>query len=481
MVLETRLNSDYKLKILFFTPYEDISLDLLSSDHISNLAIVEQLIGTLVKYGNNGLYEPFLANSWNSSNDFLKWNFKLNKNLTDQNGEIINAYSYIESLKNSIKYLSSHLGKTALDSLIDIEKIKTGDANQYGLIAKSEFEIQFNFKERPNGLIQHLAQPYYGFLSNNNYDNNGNWLNKKSIISSGQYEIKQWKNDKTVILKKRDIASNNNQSPSEVYFSLAKDKSDIDIEDTYTIYFNSVEAEDYLESFNSLITTPELLLSFSLGFGRAEVLKSKEERVLFKKKFTFYIHENFIMNKNSFPVTKFFELESKIEPKIEEQINYNGEFVVALSNSYPQKYEKILKNAIKYALPNAQVKIQRYRRDDKNEIAKILSNNYYQMRPTTVNTSSGYENWIIDMMFCTKLGISFPDPQGTICELVRSIHSGKVLESDGAILLNDIIEKEAYIIPVFREGTRFHFTNDLDIDSQSPTVALLRFDLIHRK
>lgn len=79
-----------------------------TSDITDNRLILGSLIGTLVRYGPSGLTEPALAENWEVSNDHLRWEFNLRPNLKCDDGEIIDAPTFVKHLKSAlVRYAKS--------------------------------------------------------------------------------------------------------------------------------------------------------------------------------------------------------------------------------------------------------------------------------------------------------------------------------------------------------------------------------------
>ena len=86
------------------------------------------------------------------------------------------------------------------------------------------------------------------------------------------------------------------------------------------------------------------------------------------------------------------------------------------------------------------------------------------------------------MMFCTKLGINFPDPSGRICELVSNgIESLKGIDNSFINQFNQILYEDAVIIPIQHLSSKWFVTNDIDPMSLPKTVIYPQFELIRTK
>jgi hypothetical protein len=120
---------------------------------------------------------------------------------------------------------------------------------------------------------------------------------------------------------------------------------------------------------------------------------------------------------------------------------------------------------------------------DSNWIQKIQSNEEYDIRANMVDIGGYFKSWVIRMMFCSKLGISFPDPSGNICNLVD------IFDSDDSTLsldqfasrFNKALIDDASVLPLLHVGESWGFSSDLNLKNITPTMGMPRFDNLERK
>jgi ABC-type oligopeptide transport system substrate-binding subunit len=92
---------------------------------------------------------------------------------------------------------------------------------------------------------------------------------------------------------------------------------------------------------------------------------------------------------------------------------------------------------------------------------KLISNNYYDIRISSVDTGANFLKEGIEMMFCTKLGVSFPDPNNKVCNLIKNVFDTDVKNQEYGQIFEDIIEKQAAVIPLFHSGVLWLQSTDL--------------------
>jgi hypothetical protein len=83
------------------------------------------------------------------------------------------------------------------------------------------------------------------------------------------------------------------------------------------------------------------------------------------------------------------------------------------------------------------------------------------------------------IMFCSNLGVRFPDPSNRICRLVQE-YEKKGLEFD-----DDYIERfyetlfdDAVIVPFFNFGLTWYYSKNISLDGVSPISDFPRFELL---
>src|SRR3989344_7506461 len=88
------------LEAILINSKKNRSLSVFDSDAMENLLHMEALVATLVKYGNTGSYEPYLAESWEVNDKKTIYKFNLTTELTDELNTPITAEKYKNSLLN---------------------------------------------------------------------------------------------------------------------------------------------------------------------------------------------------------------------------------------------------------------------------------------------------------------------------------------------------------------------------------------------
>ena len=192
------------------------SLSHLNSDYIDNTVILEQVVGTLVKYSKNGTYQPFLAERWSVSDDELKWNFELKSDLYDQNNDKINAEKFVKNLKKLLKIYSKKQFIPVFNQLIGWDDFVSDlDADKFG-ISFNHNSIIFNFKTKPSGLLEFLSMPYYGYYHEKDFNNQNEWVSEDNIISTGAYTVEKKTDYEVELRARKNFFTYNAELPQKV-------------------------------------------------------------------------------------------------------------------------------------------------------------------------------------------------------------------------------------------------------------------------
>ena len=86
------------------------------------------------------------------------------------------------------------------------------------------------------------------------------------------------------------------------------------------------------------------------------------------------------------------------------------------------------------------------------------------------------------MMFCSELGVRYPDPSNRICNLVKDYEdwSGP-LPTDYIKNLNQIIYDDACVVPLEHFGPQWILSDNINSDLFPSTVETPLFELIELK
>ncbi|MFH1653153.1 MAG: ABC transporter substrate-binding protein [Pseudomonadota bacterium] len=459
------------------------------SDIISNMLYMESLVGTLIRFQSSGRYEPYLAQKWEVSSDQMKWDFFLTRDLRCADGIEITADQYIRSLKQLFKLYLKKSRIPVFEKLRGWSDFVNGDDFSLGLEVVDKLHLRFIFDKRPEGLLEYLSMPFYGFYSPNNFANS-DWKHNAEIISSGACKLTFVDKNRVVLTKRKDWFSVKEDTPSIIVFESVDYKSALDK------YSNSkhviiAEYNDLIDNipynFIRVHNTPTHLLSLVLSPYIKNVFDNPKNRMLFKNKIRKGQNKIAFNSKNSMLSKSFYPLHSQIEQtdlfKDERIIpRSNAKLKIIFISTILESERNYIEQLIGKVLDDENIPYEFITVDQSKPkwLDLLHSNKEYDLRVCKVDIGGNIENWVIKMMFCSKLGVSFPDPTDRMCKLVSEQEQKGLYSVDNQYIkdFNKIIEADSVVIPLYHTGLTWLFTKDINIQKYSPTMNFPMFELL---
>lgn len=486
MQTERRL-ADRQLTVIVPRSTADFSLSPINSDYWGNLLIMENVVGTLVKYNAMYDYEPFLAKSWKVSDSGLVWSFELNSELYDETGLNITAEGFVKSFKRLLLTYSKTYDPPCFSNLIGWADFKSGKVEKLAVYFSSNTVI-FEFESKPSGLLEFLSMPYFGYYSERDFGPSGEWKNKKVITATGHYRVIQ-ASDASVTLSKRTHQKAPANSPEAVYFFR---EGESEIKTAHSIFaIKDKPLKDYSfdeKNFVTIKSTPTNLSAFALSPFKG-IFKSTQVRYAFKNLLRLEI-DNLSQQLRGTRARSFYpDFESATNQKNE----LNGS-ITELQKLGPQEisvftydsnmarrdslYKTIVSN-----VANQLGWTTRFESPDTIGVDwqnVIRKNNYVDLRIVRVDIGGTPESWVINMMFCSTLGVSFPDPDGLICDISSKYESSNDWGTDYlkkyAIDFHQILDSQNSVIPIEHIGFDWVLSKNIKVEGVSPTMIVLRLD-----
>jgi hypothetical protein len=105
-----------------------------------------------------------------------------------------------------------------------------------------------------------------------------------------------------------------------------------------------------------------------------------------------------------------------------------------------------------------------------------VSSQKFDIRMTSTALGGAAEPWSMDLVFCSLVGPSFPDPSGRVCGLLDDFAKEKVelLEFEKKFL--EIVDDDAAIVPISHFGVQLFLSPSINPKSLSPALNVIRFD-----
>lgn len=461
---------------------EPVTTDVYEAERYESALIVQQLVGTLVYYSNEGQYEPRLAKKWHQDED-KRWVFVLNKGLTCENNEPITAETYRESLERTIKRIGQN-GLPIFDKLIGFEDfIQERKKRIKGLISLDD-KIIFNFTEAVNnGLVQMLSFSPFGYISKENLNDDGTWKNNKRFISSGAYRLKDVQLGESYLIEQnpswKKIVDPN--SPKEILFKFSL-PTQIDEDGAFIVDIVGWNNK-YKEKLVEYKLVPEYLSAILLGntdngffsseknrkYLRYLVNKKKSELDWDEKKLipsdTFYPNQSQL----HIPAPNKLEFE-KLNPK-HQPLEIQGDEPIE-GNS-----KSILWSILKEVLEDNNI-LYKFNGKSKWQDASDTS---VDLRMRQVSIGGGIELWGLNIVFCSELGNKLPDPSREICELIKKADLNQLSFDEFSDLFFKRVIDDSAILPVYHSGMSLYISNRIDLESINPTMNIIKFDHLRLK
>lgn len=481
--------SSQNLRVILGLESPGLSFDPLDSDSLLNAIHAEQLVGTLVRLTPNGRYEAYLAESWDILEEGRRWNFKLREGLTCEDGTPISSKAYKSNLETVIRQFAKHSNFPLVEDLSGYQSFKDGASDIPGISATSDIGLSFQF-ERPQSqtFLEYLGLPLLGFYCAANFNSEGRWKDKNKIISSTGYRLNNpVLTDKVELIRRSDWSYIDSAAPDKVIIErrfITQD--DLKSENTIVLAFSKNMELDY-SSVKEISLLPTGLHTVALSsrdgspFSNKEVRQSFRDRISQKadkvgslvnyiRSKTFYPHQT-----TKAPANSDASVAKPIKQSRPVQILTNDSKLEKTTNVIALISETLTEMGLDFELvraPISKVDLMKYR-DERNWDVKTIS----------VDIGGGIENQLLRFMFCSKLGVSFPDPSQRICDLTnRYDQYGDHLNIEVLKKLVDefdqIIHEEAAVIPLYKSGRSWLYSSNFESVPISPSTAVPFFEWV---
>jgi hypothetical protein len=159
---------------------------------------------------------------------------------------------------------------------------------------------------------------------------------------------------------------------------------------------------------------------------------------------------------------------------------FHRKLKVVVSNALTKNQSSFAKNVLKSAAESCGMTIGFENEDRSSPGWKERLDDLKDMdiRVVRVDIGGSYEPWVVRMMFCSRLGVSFPDPSGNICKLTENMNDRS---NDTAEKFEKVVYDDAAVNPLFHSAFSWIVSDDLGMDRFSPTANLIRFEAVQIK
>lgn len=450
---------------------------------------MKHLVGTLVRYKNGGEFQPYLSSKWNVEDGGRIWKFQIHDGLICENGESISATSYKKSFEKIIPTYRAKSSLPYLDQLIGVGKsLSPGDPIS-GITSENNTLI-FSFSSPVlSGFLDYLSMPYYGYFCDENFKD-GIWKSAKSIVSSGPFKLSIYGSEsKTSVLNIRTdwhLTQGLPEAPQAVAIHWGSEDRAVELEHSIA---QSIDGHfPGTESFQKVLGAPDILFSVILDINQVSPFRDLALRKKFLSVFrNIQTSMPAFVGKNSTTTNTVFIDQKLIAENVgnSEEVKFEGEEIEVLSIKSESEEVRYIEDIVSKALTQMKIHFKFRRIGEDPEIKNIdkASRTKFSVRIASVFSGATYDSWVTDMMFCSDMGISFPDPSKRVCEVVKSALSGKnkLNRKDIGNRVAEIVNEDAAVIPVLHIRNAFYFSPDLNVDQVAPDTIVLSFEDLRPK
>lgn len=463
---------------------KNISLNPLDSDYRKNSYILRQVISNLVSKNSSGNIVPIIAKSWKHDKAELIWEFEFNEGLKTESGELINPINFKKNIERLAVIYFEMKDLLLLPSLQGWDEFKNKKSAEISGIRAENNKLVIQFKEKPYNVLNYLALPYFGYYDSKNFSN-GKWVNNRKIIASGPYKVISF-SDKSIELEKFHNYFANPKSPNFVSIRYENQKELIKGNYSHMIAYGSDHWEIKSDSLVEINSTPSFFTTLEVNPFKSEMFKIENNRRIFRDTFLKYKNK-YMSNYEGVYMADFVYFTNKAKPV---KAVTTGKFkrtdeVVTLRFPIDSKIKRItdLTQALKSTFDELKISYKFMDYWDTNASKNIQAGDVYDIVYSGVDTGAAPKNSTIDMMWCTKMGVSFHDANGKICEMTKEYKnkSEYELNLEYQKRFNQIIEDDATILPLFHRGEKFIATKNIDFSNFGQISGAIIFNMIEFK
>jgi hypothetical protein len=449
-----------------------IILDIFDAERYSSAVVVQQLVGNLVYFSNQGRYEPRIAESWQQVEP-TKWIFNLHTHFKCENGEEINPLNFKKSLERLILSLSAKSRLPVFSKLKGYDSFLKDKNSITGLVANGN-KLEFHFNEpTKTGLLEMLSYAPFGYICKDNFNEKNEWKDPSKFISSGPYRVKDITiGSKYVLEKRQDWPFLNSKSPQQITITTNLDS----FENGPTIVDSFSILENIPKSLKPYSLVPEYLNTIALGNFNSGYFKEFAPRKLLQatiEKSRHILPNEWSTHRQS---SSFFPSQQKTNNNFSHELNFTppkSPLIIGGSEPIIESAKWFSWQILKKALDELKWPY-RFSESISNWSESVNSN--YDIRLLGPSVGAGFEVWSINVNFCATIGMNLPDPTGRICNMLESYEDNKITDDQAQDMFFKIIEEDVAILPISHYGLQWYVSKEIDRNSISPLINVIRFD-----
>ena len=454
-----------------------ITLDLYEAERYAPAVIVQQLVGNLVYYSNDGRYEPRISESWQRVST-TQWDFKIKKGFTCENGELITPSSFRLSLIRSLRAAAKKGNIPVFNKLKGFNEMLGDENNDFKGIEATSDTISFHFTEATrSGPLQLLSFAPFGYICEENLNPDLSWKDKTKFISSGPYKVEKIDIGNEYILAKRiEWPGFASDSPDKIVITHKIPQTEEDVK-PYTIIDSLTGVKNIPSNLKNYRLVPEYLIAISLGNLQDGFFASLENRQALNHAIQ-EIKETVYKNRNNNSYSSFFyPSQKRVKAPISSFKINMPEKVIIIEGKIPEK------NSPKYAayefITAAFDLLQwKYQMNDNDFTWKDYSNQRYDVRILAPSIGNGVEAWGIDVIFFSSVGVNFPDPSGRVKKMLTEYENDKLSDQGLTDQFLAAVDEDSAILPISHFGLQWYISSGINTNSISPLISIVKFDQV---
>lgn len=457
-----------------------LSLSPKTSDQVDNQVVLNALVATLVKYGQTGKIEPYLASSWDVSDNGLVWSFKIKSGFSCENGDPITAERFASALKNSFKGNVKKSDKTEFNKLEGWSEFVGGASELTGLTSNADMLI-LRFKSQPKDILNFFRMPYFGLWCNN--ETVAADFDIAKFQSSGAYKLKQITNSHMFLLEiRKDQPTYSPDSPEFVQVGTITSNEVLPDQDP-VIYKLIHDGNDMkLNNYQSMSSPPAIFQGVVLH-PNAKFFSLEGNRKAFSAKLHHYLKKQ-----KKITVSPGMYLDSKTKfVKDDSSIQFVSKPVKPLRIAFQYRspfHESNLfwKEMFEEIFVGIPFEIIYPDPSDAQWVRNMINNPDYDIRTAHVYAGTTYSLSTIKMMFCSDMGISFPDVNKKMCSLVDKFEkANKEIDDSFKAEFEEILNADATLFPVFHANDQWLISPAVSMESMPTSIIYPLFENIRFK
>lgn len=454
-----------------------ITLDLYEAERYAPAVIVQQLVGNLVYYSNNGRYEPRISESWQRVSP-TQWDFKIKKGFSCENGEAITPKSFRLSLMRSIKAAAKNGNVPVFNKLIGFNEMINSEKGEFlGIVAAGDI-ISFHFTVATrSGPLQLLSFAPFGYICEENLNPDLSWKDKLKFISSGPYKIEKVDiGNEYVLVKRKEWSDFSQNSPDKVIINHKTPKFEKEV-NHYTIVDSITPLDNIPTNLKSYNLVPEYLIAISLGNVKKGFFASLDNRQVLNQAIQEIKKKNINRKSNVSYSPFFYPSQQRIKATIPAlQIN-KPKTPIIIEGKVPEidspKYSAYQILIAAFDFLKWEYKI------NNNEFTwKDYSNQDYDVRLLAPSVGSGVEAWGIDVIFFSPVGVNLPDPSGRVKNMLSDYENDKITDQELTDNFLEAVDEDSAILPISHLGLQWYISSGINTSSISPLISIIRFDQV---